>query len=71
MKLKIVKAKVIKGEHGNNLSISMIKMLDDKWKFVKFIKLSDFLVEHIWLFDLVIPQETLDFYNYMEDELKL
>lgn len=71
MKLKIIKSKVVKWEHGNNLSISMIKMLDDNGKFVKFIKLSDFLVEHIWLFDLVLPRETLEFYNYLEEELKV
>jgi hypothetical protein len=41
MKLKIMKAKLLQWKYWNNIEISMIKLMEDDWKYIKFMKLDE------------------------------
>lgn len=47
MKLQITKAELKPDKYGKHIVISMIKLLDDKGKYVKFVKLTDNILDII------------------------
>jgi hypothetical protein len=53
-KLRIKKAVLIRGERGNNIQISMIKLLDENDKYIKFIKLNEKTIETLLNTDITI-----------------
>ena len=53
-KLRIKKAVLIPGERGNNIEISMIKLVDENDKYVKFIKLNEKTIETLLNHDIII-----------------
>ena len=53
-KLRIKKAVLTKGERGNNIEISMIKLVDENDKYIKFIKLNEKTIEILLITDLII-----------------
>lgn len=53
-KLRIKKAVLTKGERGNNIEISMIKLVDENDKYIKFIKLNEKTIEILLNTDLII-----------------
>ena len=44
-KLRIKKAMLIKGDKGNNIQISMIKLVDENDKYIKFIKILQWTIK--------------------------
>lgn len=70
MKLKIKGCSIIKWTYWNKLMIDKIALYDNDWKYVKFVKLSDFLVDNISNFDLVLPVEHLLLKETFFSELK-
>lgn len=53
-KLRIKKAVLIPGELGNNIQISMIKLVDENDKYIKFIKLNEKTLEILLNTDITI-----------------
>jgi hypothetical protein len=53
-KLRIKKAVLIPGERGNNIQISMIKLVDENDKYIKFIKLNEKTLETLLNTDITI-----------------
>jgi hypothetical protein len=53
-KLRIKKAVLIPGERGNNIQISMIKLVDENDKYIKFIKLNEKTIETLLNTDITI-----------------
>ena len=53
-KLRIKKAMLIKGDKGNNIQISMIKLVDENDKYIKFIKLNEKTIEILLNTDITI-----------------
>lgn len=53
-KLRIKKAVLIRGERGNDIQISMIKLLDENDKYIKFIKLNEKTIETLLNTDITI-----------------
>ena len=53
-KLRIKKAVLIKGERGNNIEISMIKLVDENDNYIKFIKLNEKTIEILLNTDITI-----------------
>jgi hypothetical protein len=53
-KLRIKKAILIPGERGNNIQISMIKLVDENDKYIKFIKLNEKTLETLLNTDITI-----------------
>lgn len=53
-KLRIKKAVIVPGERGNNIQISMIKLVDENDKYIKFIKLNEKTLETLLNTDITI-----------------
>ncbi len=53
-KLRIKKAVLVPGERGNNIQISMIKLVDENDKYIKFIKLNEKTLEILLNTDITI-----------------
>lgn len=53
-KLRIKKAVLIPSERGNNIQISMIKLVDENNKYIKFIKLNEKTIETLLNTDITI-----------------
>jgi hypothetical protein len=53
-KLRIKKAVLVPGERGNNIQISMIKLVDENDKYIKFIKLNEKTLETLLNTDITI-----------------
>lgn len=53
-KLRIKKAVLVPGERGNNIQISMIKLVDENNKYIKFIKLNEKTLEILLNTDITI-----------------
>lgn len=53
-KLRIKKAVLVPGERGNNIQISMIKLVDENDKYIKFIKLNEKTIETLLNTDITI-----------------
>jgi hypothetical protein len=53
-KLRIKKAVLIPSERGNNIQISMIKLVDENDKYIKFIKLNEKTIETLLNTDITI-----------------
>jgi hypothetical protein len=53
-KLRIKKAFLIPSERGNNIQISMIKLVDENDKYIKFIKLNEKTIETLLNTDITI-----------------
>lgn len=44
MKLKINKAKIVAWKYWNSIFINQVGLYDDKWKWIKWVKLNDELL---------------------------
>jgi hypothetical protein len=53
-KLRIKKAHLIPSKYGNNIQISMIKLVDENDKYIKFIKLNEKTLETLLNTDITI-----------------
>lgn len=53
-KLRIKKAVLIPVKRGNNIQISMIKLIDENDKYIKFIKLNEKTLEILLKKDITI-----------------